>query len=277
MREKLKKLYISFKEFPEVILFSVMIFNIFFQKSDVKFRKKTKGTINILGNGPSAHVTYLMSREGNEKIMCLNYFALTNEFQNYRPESYALLDSWFFLSGDEKNRSLMNVLNSVSWDMQLFIPAKYKNIMRKLISNKNINIKSLRVNHLPGDSRWVYGLYLKNLATPKFQNVVVACIYISLNRGFSKIKLHGVEASEFTNYTIDENNDVLLETQHSYGNEIRNMSKEGLIKKGEFWRHLSYYALMLKGFSQVSAYAKYMDSKIYNYTKGSYIDSFEKK
>ena len=88
--------------------------------------------------------------------------------------------------------------------------------------------------------------------------------------------LHGVEANEFRNFTINENNEILLETQHFYGKNIINMSEEGRIKKGEFWKCLNYYSLMLRGFSQVAEYSKKVGTKIYNHTKTSYIDSFDK-
>ena len=277
MNGRLSELYFSFKEIPDVIVFMVLFFKTIFQKTDVKYKKNTSEVVSILGNGPSANLTYLESNEIDDKLMCVNYFALTKEFLLYKPEYYTLIDPEFFLAKNDKNNALIDLMNCVSWKMQLFIPFRYKNIFRGAIKNKNIDIKCFRINYLPGKSKFVYNLYLRNLATPKFQNIIVACLYIALNKGSRRIKLHGVEASEFTNFKVNENNEVLLEAQHSYGNTIRNMSKEGRIKQGEFWKYLNYYSLMFKGFSQVASYSKYMDSKIYNYTKNSYIDSFEKK
>ena len=276
MREKLKKIYEASKELPDIIIFILLFFKIFIQKSDVKYRKKNLETINILGNGPSGIKTYLKNKDDSEKLMCVNYFALTKEFLMFKPAYYTLIDPAYFLDSNKKNLELIKILNAVNWNIKLFIPSKYKKVYTNLITNSNIEINAIRFNYLPGQNRFVYFLYLKNLAIPKFQNVVVSCIYISLNKGFSKINLHGVEANEFKNFIVNEKNEVLLETKHSYGNSTINLFEEGRIKKGEFWKFLMHYPIMLKGFSQVATYSNYINTKVYNYTKNSYIDSFEK-
>jgi len=277
MSMAVKKIYIFLRKSPEVILFSLRFLKVCFQRSDVKFEKKNLESINILGNGPSAHVTYQENKNVKEKLMCVNFFALTKEFLEYKPEYYSFIDPEIFMNLNDKNISLMKAIESIDWRMRLFIPYEYKNIIEGQISNDNIEFNYIRDNYFAGKNRMLYELYLRNLATPKFQNILVACIYVALNKGFSTIKLHGVEANEFKNYTVNVDNEVFLETQHFYGSSIINMTKEGRIKKGEFWKYLNYYSCMLKGFSQVEGYSKYLGSKIYNYTKGSYIDSFEKK
>jgi hypothetical protein len=276
MKKKLKKIYEASKELPDITLFILTFFKILIQRSDVQYKKKNKETINILGNGPSGLKTYLKNKDVSEKLMCVNYFALTKEFSIFKPDYYTLIDPVYFLDLNEKNLELIRVLNNVSWDMKLLIPSKYKNVYSTMIMNKNIEINAIRFNYLPGKNKLVHFLYSKNLAVPKFQNVVIACIYVSINKGFSKINLHGVEASEFKNFIVNEKNEVLLETQHSYGNNTINLFEERIIKKGEFWKFLMHYPIMLKGFSQIESYSKYLDTKIYNYTKNSYIDSFEK-
>jgi uncharacterized Fe-S cluster-containing radical SAM superfamily protein len=89
--------------------------------------------------------------------------------------------------------------------------------------------------------------------------------------------LHGVESSEFQLFEINENNEVLLNTEHSYGNATRNLSKEGKVMKGEFWKYLRFYTFMLEGYSQVKSYSDFIGCNIINYTKKSFIDSFDKK
>lgn len=276
MKETLKNIYDLYKELPETLLFLILFIKTFFQKSNVEFKDKRKDKINVLGNGPSGIRTYIDNRFEEDKLMCVNYFALTNFFLEFKPEYYTLIDKVFFLEENEKNLKLIEVFNNVTWNMRILTPAKYADILKNKIKNGNIEIYAIRFNYLPGKNKFVHSLYSKNLAIPKFQNVVVACLYSSINLGFSTIKLHGVEASEFTNFTINEKNEALLHTEHSYGNSTINMFKDGRIKKGEFWKFLIYYAYMLKGFSQIESYSKHMNSKIYNYTKDSYIDSFEK-
>lgn len=276
MKNKLKDIFELYKEFPEVVFSMLMLSKVLMQKSDVVKKNRSNKIINILGNGPSGIETYSNSKKRDEELMCVNYFALTESFLKFKPEHYTLIDPVYFLDLNEKNLELIKVLNTVSWNLKLYIPSKYKSKYLKLISNKNIDVKVIRFNYLPGRNKFTHFLYSKNLATPKFQNVLVSCIYIALNRGFFRINLHGVEANEFTNFIVNEKNEVLLETQHSYGNNIRNMFLEGRISKGEFWKYLMHYANMLKGFYQIKSYSKYIGTNIFNYTKTSYIDSFDK-
>jgi hypothetical protein len=247
-----------------------------FQNSDVSFENGCGGIINVLGNGPSCHSTFQKNRTISEHVMVVNFFGVTDEFHNYKPSHYVLMDPLFFEDNSERFMQLYKSLNEVDWDMTLFVPFIYNNVAKKLILSTFINVKSIKSNYYPGDSKMLYALYKRNLATPRFQNVINACLYLSVNNGYSEIKLHGVEADEFKNFSIDNNNDVILESEHFYGKSNRNLSKEGLIIKGNFYGYLKYYAYMLQGFSEMEKYSKFMRCQILNYTKTSCIDSFDR-
>jgi hypothetical protein len=245
--------------------------------SDLGYRKSNIGVINVLGNGPSCHDTFNHNICSNEKIMVVNFMALTDYFFKYKPEFYVLIDPDHLKDDSDKLLMLYEALRKVDWSMVLFVPVSYRRQVESLISNNNITLKYININYLPGESKAVFYLYQKNIATPRFQNVVIACLYASINMGFNEIKLHGVESSEFQMFEINEHNEVLLNTEHSYGNATRNLSNEGKILKGEFWKYLRLYTFMLEGYSQVKSYSDFVDCNIVNYTKKSFIDSFDKK
>lgn len=278
MKEKLKKINELYKVIPEIILFILKLPLILLRKTDVKYKKKRKEIIHILGNGPSNLETLLKIRKENEKIICVNYFAITDKFREIKPYYYLLTDPYFFLRlKAEKNILFINALNGIQWNMTLFIPSKYKTIFKPLIKNEKIKIKFYRINYLPGTNKFVHYLNEKNIATPRFQNVIIACIYVALNLGFEKIKLHGVETSEFKNFKINKKNEALLEIDHFYGKEVINLFEEGEIKKGEFGKYLNYYSVTLLDYVLVEKYSKHVGVKVFNYTENSYIDAFEKK
>jgi hypothetical protein len=127
------------------------------------------------------------------------------------------------------------------------------------------------------NNAFFYWMYKKNLFTPRFQNVINAAIYLGINSGYKQIFLHGVESSEFVNYSVDFNNEVYLNTQHFYGESSINMTREGRIEKGGFWRYLRYYTYMLESYSHLEKYSQYIGCEIINYTTNSFIDSFEKR
>jgi hypothetical protein len=245
--------------------------------SDVRHSKNNGEVIHVLGNGPSCHHTLKQNICPNEKMMVVNFLASTDVFFQYKPEFYVLIDPDFFEDSSDKFIILFEALKRVDWSMTLFIPTPYRKQAESLIFNSNIKIKLINVNYLPGKSQGVFYLYQRNLATPRFQNVIVACLYASINLGFKEIKLHGVESSEFQMFEINEKNEVLLNTEHSYGNATRNLSREGKILKGEFWKYLRLYTFMLEGYSQIKSYSDFVGCNIINYTKKSFIDSFDKK
>jgi hypothetical protein len=245
--------------------------------SDLRYRKSNAGVINVLGNGPSCHDTFNHDTCSNEKIMVVNYIALTDYFFKYKPEFYVLIDPDHIKDDSDKLHMLYEALSKVDWNMVLFVPVSCRRQAESLVNNNNITLKFINYNYLPGDSKALFYLYQKNIATPRFQNVVIACLYASINLGFKEIKLHGVESSEFQMFEINEQNEVLLNTEHSYGKATRNLSKEGKILKGEFWKYLTLYTYMLEGYSQVKSYSDFVGCKIVNYTKKSFIDSFDKR
>ncbi len=278
MKERFKKIYEILKELPDIGVYILLFFRIPFLKSDVQYSKQTMiQKIHILGNGPSSLKTFKSSMSENDEVMCVNYFGLTKNFLLIQPKYYVLIDAVYFIDLNDKNLNLINILNKVTWGLTLFIPSKYIKKYSNLLNNDYITLQSIRMDYLPGNNIFVYNLYKYNLATPKFQNVIIGCIYISVNKSFENILLHGVEASEFKNFTVNENNEILLNTEHFYGQNSINMTREGRIAKGEFWKQLSYYVIMLKEFNHVSKYVKHMDCKVYNCTANSYIDAFEKK
>jgi len=277
MKRKLRNVYEFSKEIPDIIIYIIILFKNIIQTSDIKFKEKNNKTINILGNGPSAIKTYLSKRKTHEDLMCVNYFALTKEFLIFKPNYYLLIDPIYFMNLDQKNQLLIKIFNKIDWKMKLFIPSKYKKKYVPLITNKNIEFVSIRFNYLPGNNHLVYYLYSKNLATPKLQNVLIACIYALINKGYMRINLHGAEANEFKNFIINSENEAILQTEHFYGKKSINMCKNGRIRKGEFYKFLLHYVDMFKGFSQVKKYSDYMGIKVYNYTTKSFLDFFERK
>ncbi|OFA32757.1 hypothetical protein BAE46_03100 [Glaciecola punicea] len=259
---------------PSTVLMFLLAGKLIFQRCDAKFESKNDRTINVLGNGPSCHSTFNEHRKAGEDIMVVNFFATAKEFFDYKPSHYLLIDPLFFSDNSERFIKLYEVINSATWHMVLFVPANYYKIANNLINSPFVKIGAIRFNHYPGENKWLYRLYKSNLVTPKFQNVVIACLYLSVNEGYSTIKLHGVEADEFKRLSVNNNNEVLLETEHFYGKSSLNLTAEGRIEKGGLWKYLKFYSFMFEGFLEVEKYSKFMKCQIINFTENSTIDSF---
>lgn len=276
LREVLIKIRDLFLESPIIILAFFKVFRVILMKSDVKYmRKGGEKSLTILANGPSGRETYVA--EADCDLAVVNFFALDASFQRYKPSHYILIDPLFFEKDDDKHRLLIERLNEVDWCMALYLPANFNRVAKKIFINNNIKVKFIRHNPCFMNNAFFYWMYKKNLFTPRFQNVINAAVYLGINSGYKQIFLHGVETSEFVNYSVDFKNEVYLNTQHFYGKSSINMTREGRIEKGGFWRYLRYYTYMLESYSHLEKYSKYIECEIINYTTNSFIDSFEKR
>ncbi len=266
-----------FNNISPAILSILNAFRISLQKSDVKYNSKIKGnTINILGNGPSCLSTY--QHDPSSELMVVNFFAMNGVFFDLKPRHYILMDPLFFSKGEIRFNELIEKLNTINWSMVVYVPSRYEKESKSVFNNSHIQLKFVRHNPFSifNHNYITRHLYQANLFTPRFQDVINAGIYISINHGFQFINLHGVESNGFVNYSVNEDNDVILNAEHFYGKNEINMSTNGSIKKGEFWKYVRYYSYMLESYSCLSRYAEVMECKVKNMTINSYIDAFEK-
>lgn len=278
--EKLNKFYY-------IIIYILQFIRTIYVKPLYKL-KKEDGNIHILGNGPSSLKSFYNKYKVIDEVIVCNFFLKNQDFLKIKPKYYIIIDSYFYdYKNNEKLKEFYEKLNNVDWDMNLILLGHIEKEMKSKvpISNSKINILKLKYSPLEMVNKYVYKLYSLNLATPKFQNVIISSIYISLNLGFKNLFLHGVESNSINNFKIDENNNILLEENHSYGKSVINLTDEkgempkhlGLFKKGEFYKRLKCEVDMFYNYFILERYSIYLKAKIVNCTPGSYIDAFEKK
>ena len=92
-----------------------------------------------------------------------------------------------------------------------------------------------------------------------------------INMGYKQIYLYGAEFSWTKNIDVDpENNKVFLNDSHFY-------NKTDIVYYNNGWYkwYLEAVVEMLDGTERIASYADEMKVKIFNRTKGSFIDAFE--
>ena len=232
--------------------------------------------IHILGNGPSLKSTINKIDLENDEVLMVNFSPNTEMFFKLKPKFFALADPAFFKyknhfrSTDIEN--LYSNLEKVNWNMTIFIPSHFD----LKIKNKNITIKKVFSLPFEGNVHLRNFLYKHNFASPKFQNVVILAIYSLINYGFKNIYLHGVETDSYKKVYINLEGYPIYFDEHYYGKEKINLVKTGFCKKGEFYKYLFAFAIMLKNYKYLKDYADFMNVEIYNYTINSMIDAFKK-
>ena len=256
-------------------------------------RMEANKRLFILGNGPSLkeqlekHIHFFKK----EDIMCVNGMARTEWYETLKPRYYMLLDPLFLKNEDDLKEypdsikkqiveTLHGLHEKTSWSLVLFVSSGL---------HENKNVKFLKTNPkitLVYMNNFVFRgydiirdwLYVKGWAMPHCQNVLVAALYQSLLMGYSEICLFGAEHNWTRYLFVGSDNLVHDSSKHFYAENKKSdifFDQKGVpIRIAEV---LWDFAMMFKGYEEISELNRFFGAHIYNCTPESFIDSFERK
>lgn len=287
MKFFLKKTYTLFNKIVNTFVYvmAVVLFSSYRANHDInkciKNHKKNHECI-ILGNGPSINKVLdekNISFESRD-IFCVNYFCLTNYFERLQPKFCVLIDQVIFNFNEDnslknKNNELLAILNKVSWTLVLFIPIEFKNSsLVNSINNKKINIIFINTTPFVEGINAVENIfYNKNLAMPRPESVINACIFLGINLKYKQVNLYGVEASWLKDLKVTKDNKVLVSLEHFYKGKSSISGHSSLQDLSTF---LSSQANYFESHIRLEKYAKSKNVRILNHTIDSYIDAYDK-
>lgn len=246
---------------------------------------------SILGNGPSLNHSLEDNLEfiQNTDIYCVNNFASSSVYTMLKPQNYIMLDPAFFMynpsNAERKDieMTLTAILNHTTWEMRYFVPAKFRNsYIVSEIKKQKPNIQVLYFNYtiIKGFTFLKHWLFDKNLGMPQCQNILAATLYVALSQQYKKIFLFGADHSWHEEIRISETNELEMRQLHFYDNasttkhqavvDVRDNSKPKL--HAQFLSlHKAFYA-----YEVLKKYADYKNIQVFNASKKSYIDTFER-
>jgi len=270
----------------------------------------------ILGNGPSLKESFEKDMRfiKTKKIFCVNRFAESEYYAKLKPSFYLIADSNYWAkeiqaicSDIKKNniskydkktiiycQTLMeinentskNIISKTQWKLNLCVPlhSKPSRIFDQFVKeNKNINL--IYYSAIPIDFNITFLRHLCykfNLGMPTPQTVVIPAIFLALKSNFKKIFLMGVDHSWHEDLVLDENNILCTKDKHFYDTNIEEQKKIPLVSDMKTGRTTTmaeqFYALYLAFRSHVllEEYSKAVGSKIFNFSKHSWVDAYEK-
>jgi hypothetical protein len=277
-------LFVSLLLNTSVSVFSVLLFSSFgvnkkMSKCVKKYRKSSECV--VLGNGPS--ITSLFEQKRNslygKDIFAVNYFCLTNYFDMVKPKFYVILDPDLFtddLLGNENTRvdELIAKLNSVTWEMVIFVPVKFKN--RRLtasFTNNKLIVISFNSTPIKGLECIENLLFKLNLGMPIPMTVINAVIFLAVNLKYDIVNLYGVEQSWLKHLHVTNDNQVNVGLPHFYGgpDDLGRHSTLNTLS-GFLYTQATCFASHMR----TEEYSKYNGRRILNHTPGSYIDAYER-
>lgn len=286
MKRYLKRLYTwNILLFQTIVsILSVLIFSRAFAFRQMKRQSKVerKKEVIVLGNGPSLkpiltnRLEELLSIDAD--ITAVNFFCSSPYFAQIKPRLYVIADSAYFRpSGEEwiekQKEKTMECLFNVDWEMQLYIPASAKGspLVDKLQQNTNIIVCYYNLVPVSAFTRIERFIFKKNLGMPKPENVLNGCIYLLINLHYKDIYLLGADHTWLKEVNVNERNEVIMGYEHFYGDT--NVVK--LDSSLSEWLLTQYNCF--KVHDRLRCYADYMNVNVYNATKGSFVDAYERK
>ncbi|MDR0801810.1 hypothetical protein [Fluviicola sp.] len=250
--------------------------------------KSAKKNMIVLGNGPSLQQDILNNQEIFEKtdLGVVNHFCHSEFFFQLKPENYFLLDPGFFNEqlSEPVEKTYRILKNDVNWEITFYLPwnSRKSAFVQGLRKNKNLKFRFVNYVTAKGGFRAVnHWLYDRNLAMPQCQNVVIYMLFLAMRIGVKRIFLFGAENNWHTNVKVNKENYLVLTDLHLY-QEKKEYTERILgdpsdpAKKTTMTDLLESSLKVFKGYEVLSQYAQTKQVQIYNCSKNSLLDRFER-
>ncbi len=232
----------------------------------------------IMGNGPSLRTNLDNNLELLERsdTLAVNFAANTPEFRIVRPKYYVLADPHFFRNISDKNvAALLESLKAVDWRMTLFVPAKSRRSVARMIDNPMVSVEGF--NFLAAEGwKWLEQFMFRlRLGMPRPRNVLIPSIMIGIWLGYKKIYILGADHSWLKTLDVDSDNRVVSVQPHFYkedSHEVERINRTYLDLK--LHQVLESMTIAFASYHKINAYASRCGITIINATPGSFIDAF---
>lgn len=269
----------------------VSLFRIWIMSGNSKSFRKQKssaGSVIILGNGPSLKSTIESNREifHQHELVCLNHFAITDYYTEFRPEYYITIAHDLFLDNvmphfvEASNKLFNAIADKTTWKMKYFTTQEARKHLRwqKILErNKNIEIIYLNLTPVEGFDKFMFHCFDKAKGMPRPHNVMVPAIFTSLSLDVKKIFIVGSDHSWLQELHVDENNRTLFFNEHFYDKEKQ---KKQFDYGGQYYMKLheilGTMSFAFASYHILKRYADYKNAEIINCTPVSYIDAFKR-
>jgi hypothetical protein len=254
----------------------------------ISIRKLAEKDLIVLGNGPSLKQDILDNWEIFEKtpLAVVNHFCCSEFFAQLKPKNYFFLDPAFFVQSmtEPIEKTYRILTEEVDWEITFFLPwnSRKSPFVQGLMKKKNLKIQFVNYVTTKGGFQVInHWLYNRNLAMPQSQNILVYTLFLGVKTGSKRIFLFGAENNWHATVQVNKQNDLVLTDLHLY--DKKKEQKERIIKDTTDPSKRITMAVLLescvkvfRGYGVVNSYARTKQTQIYNCSKNSLIDSFER-
>lgn len=283
--ERINKLWESLLTVGKIILLSKKAKLIPINQKDIAGNKCI-----IIGNGPSLKEELLENFQffKTTTSICVNYFPVSDAYIRLQPNAIVLHAPEFWIDDvkDEYKVIRQKIFDAIkektTWNFIVYAPIKARKskiVIEKLLENKHIRLSFYNDTPIEGMQSINTIFFNQGLGLPRPHNVVIPALIVAIRQSFKEIYLTGVDHSWLKEISVDENNNVLVGQYHFYDNDSikpEPMNKVGRLKTRNLAEVLEKFIFTFKSYYIINEYAKAKNVKIFNATKGSFIDAFER-
>lgn len=249
------------------------------------------GTLYILSGGPSLrqqldeHGAFLAQQD----TLCCKGMSMSREYVNIRPKYYTY-EATCLINQEKLHQAVRtevamtfkDIVEKTNWEMVLFLPeyAQQNNELIKYIqSNPFIKIKYFSTFCYEGYDVLKHKLIKAQLAGFPNYNSLIGEIKLGIWLGYERMYLLGADHDFLPPVFVDDENNIFYSNNHFYDSE----KQKPIILVGEdgtkltYVQYLDFNAKIFNEYWEIAKFAKRESIAIYNATRGSFIDAFERR
>ncbi len=239
---------------------------------------KTPSSLVVLGNGPSLRPLIEQNADffEDKDLLAVNYAVLSEYYTKLKPSHYLVADPIFFTDEQHRNRLFDAIVSTTDWEMNLLLSTQARScaaFQEKIKQRKNIKVFYFNMTPVEGFKWFRNYCYKTGLGLPRPRNVLVPSIMAGLRMAYSEIYVAGADHSWLKEIWVNDDNIVMEDLNHFYDKK----GSEQYVSTKHLHDLLLSMHIAFKSYHIIRDYADNIGIKIYNITKGSYIDAFERK
>lgn len=247
-------------------------------------KNKNHTELVILANGPSLAAT-VRDRAAflkGKALLAVNFFAVSDLYQELKPEFYVLADPLFWIVPENREKLFTALVEKTSWPLTLFMPARsYTDLLWQEMVRKNPHLSVVKYNTTPveGYPWFCNRVYRSGLGVPRPHNVLIPSIALALRMPFETLYLTGADHSWLPEITVTDENEVLMHQKHFYDqktSQARTVKQEDL-KPAPLYVILHHMSVAFKSYFILRDFADFQKKRVVNSTPDSYIDAFPRE
>ena len=222
--------------------------------------------------------------------MVVNQFCKSDYYVEIKPRYYLIADPAYF--GDVEKYTdrlkdvvesfINNIVSKTTWDINLIVPsfAKGSSFINKVCENSFIHVYYFSPVDVvcSQSSQDKYKAWDQNLMAPPAQTCLNTCVWLGIFLRYRDVYLIGADTTWIEQLHVDQDtNEVYTIDTHFYGEKkvVLYADDEGKIPQ-KLHDELGCISRALSQYWDLKYYADYAGVKVYNASKYSLIDAFDR-